>query len=409
MTVKKFSTDPKDDRYYVRLYNPNGGQYKKIVRGKRAAQQHHDEMRAKLARRAVAPSRERGKTVRDLMTEILDAKPNLKVNTRTTYGNSTRLHIYPAIGDLRVVDLSYLTLSGFFERVEHAAGREARRTAEALVRNLLKVAIRERIIDRSPLDGVPFKRRSPVRGVPYAPELADLVLVRDDIAGQQVNVLPGEAVMNTAMVDVLAGSGVRIGELLAIAPEEDLDLDRQTLRIERQLLYVPKRGFVFATPKAESIRTIPLPQFSLTAIATTQLRNGLREITLPWENPDTEVRQTHRLLFHALRRPGQPCHPQTLQDRLARVGERVGLPGALHPHGYRHRYTTELDEAGVPQVVIDEVTGHKPSGSITRTTYTHPTDKGRARAREAIAAAWARAQVECADRGAQDGAERQAG
>lgn len=408
MTVKKFTDDPKDDRYYVRLYNPNGGQYKKIVRGKRAAQQHHDEMRAKLARRSVAPSRERGKTVRELMTEILDAKATLKVNTRTTYGNSTRLHIYPALGDVRVVDLTYLMVSGFLERVERDAGREARRTAEALVRNLLKVAIRERIIDRSPLDGVPFKRRPPVRGVPYAPELADLVLVRDDIASQRVNVLPGEADMNAAMVDVLTGTGVRIGELLAIAPEEDIDLDRQTLRIERQLLYVPKEGFVFATPKAESIRTIPVPGFVLSAIATTQLRNGLREVTLPWEDPEASARQTHRLLFHSLRRPGQPCHPQTLQDRVSRVAERVGLPGSLHPHSYRHRYTTELDEAGVPQVVIDEVTGHQPSGSVTRTTYTHPTEKGRARARDAIAAAWARAQAECAERRDRD-AERQAG
>lgn len=35
--------DPRDDRYYVQLYNQMGGYYKKVVRGKRAAAQHEAE------------------------------------------------------------------------------------------------------------------------------------------------------------------------------------------------------------------------------------------------------------------------------------------------------------------------------------------------------------------------------
>jgi integrase len=89
--------------------------------------------------------------------------------------------------------------------------------------------------------------------------------------------------------------------------------------------------------------------------------------------------------------------PQILQDRMARVGRRLALPGALHPHGCRHRYTTELDEAGVPQVVIDEITGHKSVGSMSRTTYSHATDAGRVKARAAIEAAWAAAVVKAAE------------
>ncbi|MDQ1711879.1 MAG: hypothetical protein QOE45_1329 [Frankiaceae bacterium] len=134
MTVKKWNSDPKDDRYYVRLYNPQGGQYKKIIRGKRAAELHHAEMKAKLARGSVAPSTARNKTVDELMTAILDAKPNLRVGTRSGYDNTIRLHIKPELGDLRVRELGYLTLTGFFERVEKKAGREAERTAESLAR-----------------------------------------------------------------------------------------------------------------------------------------------------------------------------------------------------------------------------------------------------------------------------------
>jgi integrase len=365
------------------------------VRGKRAADLHHAEMKAKLATGGVAASSERGKTVRALMEEILAARPNLAVNSVRAYGNTTRLHIYPALGDLKVRQLRSLTLTGFFERVEKDAGREARRRAESMMRDLLKVAVREGIIDRNPLDGVPFPKRSRVRGVPYAPELVDAARVREHIATQRRSVMAGEAEMALAWHDVLVGTGVRVGELLAISPEVDIDFARKTLRISRQLIYVPNEGFIFKGPKNdESARTIPLPQFVLSSIATTQLRNGLREITLPWDEPDSGKLVTVSMLFFSLRTPGKPLGPQQVADRLARVGRLVGLPGALHPHSYRHRYTTELHDAGVPQIVIDEITGHKPHGSLTLTTYTQATEQGRAKARESIETAWSAALAE---------------
>lgn len=54
MAVNKVSADARDDRYEVRLYNPLGGHYKKIVRGKRAAERHEPEIRTVLAQGGMA-------------------------------------------------------------------------------------------------------------------------------------------------------------------------------------------------------------------------------------------------------------------------------------------------------------------------------------------------------------------
>ena len=390
MAVTKVSEDARDDRYEVRLYNPLGGRYKKIVRGKRAAERHEAEIKTVLTHGGMAAAPDRNLTVAELMDQILAAKPNLAPNTKRAYGNSLRLHLYPALGDHPVRRLtSGLALSAVLERIEHTSGREARRAAESLLRLLLKTAVRERILDRNPRDGVPFPRRTRVRGLPYAPQMTDVHLLLELLARPARVGLRGEVEMMTALVTLLIGTGVRIGELLALSPEFDHDAARCTLSISRQLTYLPGHGFVFSSPKTDDsgVRTIPLPAFASAALARTTLANGHREVTLPWRAPGGRS-TTLPLAFFNLRDPVAPFRPQTAQDRIRIAGQRLELPGPLHPHSFRHRYTALLHDAGVPQIVIDEVTGHLPSGSVTMRTYTRAMDRGREQAREAIQSAW---------------------
>jgi integrase len=390
VAVSKVSDDARDDRYEVRLYNPLGGRYKKVVRGKRAAERHELEVRAVLASGGMAAGPQRTVTVEELMEQILAARPNLSPNTLRSYRNSLRLHLYPALGSQQVRRLtSGLALTAVLERVEQRSGREARRAAESLLRLLLKTAVRERVLDRNPLDGLPFPRRSRVRGLPYAPEMVDVHRVLQALARPGQGALRGEPEMAVTAVTLLIGAGLRIGELLALSPELDYDAGRRTLSISRQLQYLPGQGFVFAPPKTDDsgVRSIPLPSFAAAAIARSTLLNGHREVTLPWRTPEGSQRTLPLLLF-SLRERGQPYRPQTLQDKVRRAGQQLELPGALHPHGFRHRYTALLHDAGVPQIVIDEVTGHLPSGSVSMRTYTRAMDRGREQAREALQAAW---------------------
>ncbi len=47
-----------------------------------------------------------------------------------------------------------------------------------------------------------------------------------------------------------------------------------------------------------------------------------------------------------------------------------------------------LANAGVPQIVVDTITGHKPHGSVTAEVYTEAEQWAIDKAREVVQAAW---------------------
>lgn len=422
--VRKDATDKVDDRYYVQLYNPAGGLYKKVVRGKKAARDHEAEMRTKLNRGGIAGASDRQVTVEEFLAKIMASKKTISENTRISYGNALRNHVIPNIGGRRVVSLAResLLLTGLFEGIERDAGKGMRRQCEMLVRMMLKIAIREGVLDRNPLDGVPLAKRVPVRGIPYAPELVDVVRVRDEILAN-TSVMPGSVEMALAQLDTLTGTGMRVGELMGLS-EADVDWDNKTITINRQVIYVrpePDPGdpdrrlpgvFIFGPPKTDdsSVRTIPAPQFVMAALAATKLRNGTSAVTLPWERRDGKA-QTHQLLFFSLHhgRRGEAMSPNHFTTRLSRLGKRLELSGELHAHCLRHRYTTTLHDGGVPQIDIDYVTGHRPTGSITLTVYTQTTKAGLEKARRVMEEAWAAAVDDAAKAKAASGGAALAG
>lgn len=393
MTVKKVCpevSDAADNRYYVIVYNPNGGgQYKKVVRGKRAAEHHEVDMRARMRGGAMAGATDRRTTVRQLLDQLLASKRTLAASSRVNYRHALDAHVYPTIGDVRVSKLptAYLLLTSLFDDVEKDSGPAMRRRVEMLVRQMLRVGVRQGILDVNPLDGVSWGKTVATRPV-YVPEWESIAKVREAIEASRTRVVGGVTEMRLAMVDVLAGAGLRGGEMMALGPDS-IDLEAGTITVSRQLLRVRGDGFMFGPPKTDDSgpRTIPVPKFVLASLATTQLRNGTRSFTLPWEQADGKP-TTFNLIFFSKYEEGAPPSAHALTQQLRRIGNRIGLPGELHAHAYRHRYTTTLHDAGVPQRIIDYVTGHLPHGSVTMRVYTHATKEGLARVPTAIDAAW---------------------
>ncbi len=403
-----------DSRYLVQLYRgPGQSLYKKRIDGLRDAELHEAQMKVVLAGGGMASPKERSRTFRDLLEEILASKQTLTPATVRTYGATCKNHLWPTLGPRKLKDLERagLQISGILEGIEVSSGHAARRTAEGLIRLTLRTAVREGMMNRNPLDGVKWPKHRRVKGVPYAPEMSDVMAIRQHILDQDRGVTGGEKEMALAQIALLIGAGTRIGELLAI--DGDLDLSDKGLHVRRQIIYRPKGGYVYGPLKnTQSNRKIPLPPFALAAISTTRLRNGLKAVTLPWVAPEPKYEGekvdgilvgtplTFNLLFFKQRQgfDGQPIAPQSLANRLNRIGQGLSLvdpeDGTLHAHSFRHRYTSILDDAGVPQVVIDEVTGHLTGGNITRRVYTRAMDSGRAKVVPAIQGAWDEAQVD---------------
>jgi integrase len=409
-------TDAQDHRYQVILYNPNGGsRYKKTIKGKAAAKRHHDEMVVKLRAGGVAVTEERNKTFREFSTEYL-ASRNLGPQTRRNYDNALRLHLYPAIGDVKISSLALkkLLLDGVLSKIERQAGPGQRRNAETLLRSVLNNAVAAGILDRSPYGGVKRAKTARVKGAPYRVDIVDAVRLRDHALTPRPGTFASERQQHAALFATMIGTGLRIGEVLGIDPMADVDRKKKVLKVVRQVQYIsPRRcepcrsqatpadgcrvcengGYIFCPPKGNdaSKRAVPLPLFVLAAIEDLQQRNGLAEVSLPWAETSGSPK-TQTLLFHSLRSPDKPLNQAGFANVVARSGRALDLPRPLSPHSFRHRYTSILANARVPQIVIDTVTGHKPTGSVTHEVYTEADALGIEMAREAIEAAWAQAE-----------------
>jgi integrase len=121
-----------------------------------------------------------------------------------------------------------------------------------------------------------------------------------------------------AIPELAASLGMREGELFGLA-EEDLDLDEEkVVRVRRHVKKIG-RVFVFALPKNDRERVIPLSDWDVEVIRwhMADTRPGR---TLPWEKPDGKP-HTCRLLFR------WPADDQHVKSRS--YSETVWKPAAV--------------------------------------------------------------------------------
>jgi integrase len=123
-----------------------------------------------------------------------------------------------------------------------------------VVSGIFRAAVRDRLIVANPCDGTRLPKATPSRVEPLPVEtvhaLADAVPAR-----------------YRALVILAAGSGMRQGECLGLTVDR-LDFLRRVVHVDRQLVTVTGRPSFLTAPKtAASVRTIPLPQVVLDAVA----------------------------------------------------------------------------------------------------------------------------------------------
>ncbi len=157
------------------------------------------------------------------------------------------------------------------------------------------------------------------------------------------------AVRNRAVLEVLYGSGLRVGEL------SGLDVDALELA-ERQARVIGK---------GNKERIVPLGNKALVAlVAYLPLRPALLRSTSP---PDAA-----RAVFLSTR--GNRMGPRAIQLVVKRYGVAGAGRADLHPHALRHSCATHLLDGGADLRSIQELLGHA-SLSVTQ-RYTHTSIEG---------------------------------
>ncbi|KIE42304.1 tyrosine-type recombinase/integrase [Geobacter anodireducens] len=150
------------------------------------------------------------------------------------------------------------------------------------------------------------------------------------------------ALRDRAMIEVLLGTGIRLGELAAL-DMDDIDLDAKHLRVRA-------KGNV---PQVKFIKT--------------DLRTLLRRYL-------AERRRHGRPQMEALflsNRDGRLCQRQ-IANRIAHWLRKAGIEKELTPHGLRHTFATHLYGATNDLLVVQRALGHRDVS--TTQIYTHLVD-----------------------------------
>lgn len=148
------------------------------------------------------------------------------------------------------------------------------------------------------------------------------------------------ALRDRAVLELLYGSGLRVGEVAALTVDR-IDLDRRR---------------VVVMGKGSKEREVPLSDYAVDA-SVEYLRDGRPAMAA----------EGSRALFFNLR--GKPFSTRDIRRSMERYVERL-LPGRrVSPHTLRHSFATHLLEGGADIRVVQELLGHASVATTQR--YTH--------------------------------------
>lgn len=169
---------------------------------------------------------------------------------------------------------------------------------------------------------------------------------------------------------ILLGTGLRISELCGLT-EADIDLDKQLINVDHQLLKIADVGYYVETPKTKSgNRVIPMSEKVLEAFQRVlNKRKYVQPVILEGYT---------KFLF--LNRNGLPkvaVNYESMFRGLVRKynkTQKVALPKVMTPHTLRHTFCTTLANAGMNPKALQYIMGHS-NINMTLNYYAHTTSE----------------------------------
>jgi integrase len=144
---------------------------------------------------------------------------------------------------------------------------------------------------------------------------------------------------------------------------------------------------VFAPPKYDKQRTLPLPSSVREAVAAHLAAQPAERQTLPWRTPDGAPVTAVLICSTREHRPINRNYFTTVWHKALRsIGVQPGQQNGTH--ALRHFYASVLLDAGESIKVVSEHLGHADPGFTLR-TYTHLMPDTLARSTRAIDAVFA--------------------
>jgi integrase len=315
---------------------------------------------------------------------------HLRPATRDAYAHAARVFTSTAIGRARLADVSTTDVTAYFRWLRTTyRGPYGRRPSPNTVRNL-KTALSS-LFSHAVAHGV--RPTHPVRGAKLAKPTRAPIDPPTDTEVRAILAACADEPALYALVQLAAGTGARIGELLALS-WRDVELeptDGRPARIRIAHTMHPERRTLGET-KTGSRRTVSLPAVAVDALRAH--RAAQRELIMAagdrWQ-PSPPV--PGGLVFTMA--SGRAVRHHVAGERLTAAIERSGIGPArragghapLTWHDFRHAFATRWLASGRDMYRLAKVLGH---ASIRQTvdTYGHLESTDVSDAADALAGAY---------------------
>lgn len=292
-------------------------------------------------------------------TVFLPAKSvSVSENARSTYQGNLDKWIYPALGLLKMPDITPANISALL--LDMQAQGKAHSTVikiYTILNSLFKMAYMTDVITRNPMDKVerPKPRKDEIKGAEIAAYSVEEV--QNILAS-----LEREPLKWRVLLRLLIDTGMRRGECCGLR-WKDIDFEADTITISRNLCYTPQKGVYLDTPKSGRTRTVDVDP---------EIINMLREL-----RADQASHALSAYVFTQDNSP-EPMHPQSPTRYMKKFSERYGIPD-LHPHKLRHTFASIAITSGADVASVSEKLGHSDK-AVTLRMYTHADQESMKRA-----------------------------
>jgi integrase len=300
------------------------------------------------------------------------------------YESKWRLHVEPTFGRRQVKSIRPSEIAAWLTQLDNSFGPSTARAALLVLQGALDLAVADETIKRNPAKSKVVKRPPTTqRAVKPWPDRTVLRIVDAHPAAFQ------------PIAVIAAGCGLRQAEIFGLA-SEDFDFEERVINVRRQVKKLGKE-FVFALPKNDKERTVPLPDWVARTVQSHITTNKPRPYTLPWERPGGRA-ETVNLLFRwtddkHIRARG---YDELIWKPALAEADVIPPPGkdtrgrnryitdrTTGMHAMRHYYASVTLADGVNVKELAEYLGHHDPGFTLR-LYTHLLPSSHERARTAI-------------------------
>lgn len=269
-------------------------------------------------------------------------RPSLRPRTAEGYGTIIRKHVLPALGHIRLAELSPRHIQSYYVALTDRLSARTIKHHHTLMHRAFEIAITWELLDRNPTQRVrtPKPDSSPAR----------------TLSAEEVRLLLKVAQRTHYYVPIHLAlyAGLRRGEILGLR-WQDVDWEANTLNIRQTLMHVRGQGYIWGEPKSEgSKRTIAVSAATMLLLRAHQERMEAEHVTRGMPAMPEQV---------CALPDGRLMKPDALSRACRRITGQCDIQG-VRLHDLRHTHASLLLSDGTPMYIVQARLGHQ---SITTT------------------------------------------